>query len=259
MKDRDRNNILFPIGRGLDKYLSVQEISKEVFKADKLYIPILAADFPPDISAKHRKDLEAKWLETIPTLDNVKYLSLRHKVDQEFFEAVCNMKNLECLTFWTSNVENISSITKLKRLKRLDIDYFNRLEDITPLKELSNLEILTISNSMRIANYDVIGELTGLLGLAIQGDQIAPKDLRLKTLKPFAKLKKLKHLDLSSTTIIDESYDIILEMENLQRFDISSVIKKTLREKLKEHPNLNSGFFMDFDWDKKMLYEGKEW
>ena len=259
MKDRYRNNILFPKGRGLNEYLKVQEISKEVFKADKLYIPILAVDFPPEVSAKHRKELTAKWLETIPTLDNVKHLSLRHKVDQDFFEAVCNMKNLECLTFWTSNVEDISSITKLKRLKRLDIDHFNRLENITPLKKLSNLEILTIANSMSITNYDVIGELTGLIGLAIQGDQIAPRNLRLKSLKPFSKLKKLIHLDLLSTTVIDESYDTILEMESLLRFDISSFIKKVLREKVKKHPNLNSGFFMDYDWDKKMFYDGKEW
>lgn len=94
MKDRYRNNILFPKGCGLDEYLKVQEISKEVFKADKLYIPILAVYFLPEVSAKHRKELTVKWLETIPTLDNVKHLSLRHKVDQVFFEAVCNMKNL---------------------------------------------------------------------------------------------------------------------------------------------------------------------
>lgn len=163
------------------------------------------------------------------------------------------------MTFWTSNVEDISSITKLKRPKRLDIDYFNKLENITPLKKLSNLEILTIANSMRITNYDVIGELTGLIGLAIQGDQFAPRNLRLKSLKPFSKLKKLIHLDLLSTTVIDESYDTILEMESLLRFDISSFIKKALREKIKKHPNLNSGFFMDYDWDKKMFYDGKEW
>lgn len=250
MKNRDRYNILFPKGRGLEEYLSVQEISNDVFKTDKLHISILAADFSTDISAKYRKELVAKWLKILPTLDNIKFLSLRVKVCQEFFEAVCKMKNLEYLTFWTSSVEDISSITKLKRLKRLDIDHFSKLEDIRPLKDLINLEILTVTNSMKITCYEVIGELTSLIGLSIQGDQIAPKNLRLKSLKPFANLKKLKHLDLTSTIVIDNSYHIILEMNSLQRFDITTIIEKPLRDKIKKLHNLNSGFFMDFDWDK---------
>jgi Leucine-rich repeat (LRR) protein len=259
MKDRDRDNIIFPMGRGLEKYTKVQEITNDIFKAEKLFISILSVDFLPEATLKYRKDLEAKWIEVIPTLDNVKSISLRHKVDQKFFEAVCCMKNLECLTFWTSTVEDISSITKLKALKRLDIDNFSRLADISPLLKLEKLEILTVSNSLKITNYEVIGHLTNLIGLAIQGDQIAPRNLRLKSLKPFAKLKVLKHLDLSSTTVIDESYETLLNMESLQRFDLTTVIKKPLREKIKTHPKLTSGFFMDYDWDNKKLYDGKEW
>lgn len=259
MKDRERDNIIFPIGRGLEKYTLVQEISKDIFKTDKLFISILSMDFTPEVSIKYRKDLETKWIEVIPTLDNVKSISLRHKVDQKFFEAVCCMKNLESLTIWTSTVDDISSISKLKALKRLDIENFSRLTDISPLLKLEKLEILTVSNSFKITNYEVIGHLTNLIGLSIQGDQIAPRNLRLKSLKPFAKLNMLKHLDLSSTTVIDESYETLLMMESLQRFDFTTVIKKTIREKIKTHPNLTSGFFMDYDWDNKKLYDGKEW
>jgi len=259
MKDSDKGNILFPSGRGLVDYTKAQEITKEAYKAEKLFISILASDFSPEVSLDYRKDLEAKWLETIPTLDHVKSISLRHKVDQNFFEAVCGMKNLECLTFWTSTVQNISSIIKLKKLKRLDIDSFSRLLDISPLQKLLNLEILTISNSFKIINYETIGKLTNLKGLAIQGDQIAPRNLRLKSLKPFSKLKVLKHLDLTSTRVIDDSYDTLLDMESLQRLDLSTIIQKPMREKIKTHPNLTSGSFMDYDWDRKKLYDGKEW
>jgi Leucine-rich repeat (LRR) protein len=259
MKDRNKNNILFPIGRELSEYTEVQEITKDVFEADKLFVSLLSADFSPEVSLKYRKDLEAKWLETIPALDRVKSLSVRHKVDQKFFEAICLMKNLESLTFWTSTVEDISSLIKLKKLKRLDIDNFSRLTDITPLKNLKNLQILTISNCLKINNYEIIGHLTNLIGLAMQGDQIAPRNLRLKSLKPFTKLKVLRHLDLSSTTVVDESYDALLEMESLQRLDLTTVIKKPIREKIKTHPTLTSGFFIDYDWDKKTFHEGKEW
>ena len=259
MKNIDRDNIIFPIGRGLEKYTKVQEITIDVFKTDKLFISILSMDFMPEATLKYRKDLEARWIEVIPKLDNVKSISLRHKVDQKFFEAVCQMKNLECLTFWTSTVEDISSITKLNGLKRLDIENFSKLTDISPLQKLENLEILTISNSFKITNYEVIGQLTNLIGLAMQGDQIAPRNLRLNSLKPFAKLKMLQHLDLFSTIVIDESYETLLDMESLQRFDITTEIKKPLREKIKTHHKLTSGFFVDYDWDKKTLSDGKEW
>jgi Leucine-rich repeat (LRR) protein len=259
MKDRNKNNILFPLGRDLSEYTEVQEITKDVFEADKLLISILSADYLPEVSLKFRKNLEVKWLETIPSLDKVKSISVRHKVDQKFFEAICLMKNLESLTFWTSTVEDLSSITKLKKLKRLDIDNFSRLTDISTLQNLKNLQILTISNCLKINNYEVIGHLTNLIGLAIQGDQITPRNLRLKSLKPFTKLKILKHLDLSSTTVIDESYEALLDMESLQRLDLTTVIKKPIREKIKTHPTLTSGFFIDYDWDKKTFHEGKEW
>ena len=259
MKDIEKNNILFPDGRGLSECTTAQEITDEVYQAEKLFISTLACDFDPEKTLKERKSLEAEWIEILPSLDKVKSISLRHKLDQTFFEAVCSMKNLEELTFWTSTVADISSIMKLQNLKRLDIDSFSRLTDISPLQNLMNLEVLTISNCFKITNYEIIGELTNLVGLAIQGDQIAPRNLRLKSLKPFNKLKILRHLNLSSTIVTDESYEVLLDMESLQRLDLTNSIKKSIREKIKTHPKLYAGFFMDYDWENKRFYEGKEW
>src|ERR1700741_5332599 len=142
MKDRDKLNILFPTGRGLSEYTCVQEVTDDVYSTEKLFIALLAMDFPSTKTLKSRKEVEAKWIKILPTLDNVKCISLRHRVNQEFFEVVCKMKNLERLSLWTSSIEDISPISNLKKIKRLDIDFCSKLEDITPLKTLKNLEIL---------------------------------------------------------------------------------------------------------------------
>ena len=70
----------------------------------------------------------------------------------------------------------------------------------------------------------------------------------------------LKHLDLSFTSVIDKSYDSILHMTSLQRFDTTAQIPQLLREKIKaSHKTLKAGFFMDWDYENERFYDGKEW
>ncbi|MCO5948285.1 hypothetical protein [Mucilaginibacter flavidus] len=111
-----------------------------------------------------------------------------------------------------------------------------------------------------MSNYEILGELTNLLGLELCGDKFAPRKLMLNSLKPLTKLKKLKHLDLSSASIIDKSYECILEMESLERLDLLSKMPRETREKIKSnHKNLKAGFFVDYDFENKKIYDGKNW
>ncbi|TFF37286.1 hypothetical protein [Mucilaginibacter psychrotolerans] len=99
-----------------------------------------------------------------------------------------------------------------------------------------------------------------MIGLELFGDAFAPKNLQLTSLKPFTALKKLTHLDLASASVIDKSYEYILEMENLERLDLLVKMQKELREQIKSnHKNLRAGFFMDYDFEKNKFFEGKEW
>jgi Leucine-rich repeat (LRR) protein len=255
-KDRYKLDLFYPE----PNYLNVQDITDDIFSATDLCIIALAMDFPDGTTAKDRKTLENKWLDLLPKLDKVKSLSIRLKVSQDFFNAVCKMKNLERLHFWTSTVEDISEIAKLKNLNRLDLESFSRLTDIGPLLKLSKLKLLYIENSYKIENYDIIGKMTQLIGLKLNGSITAPKNLRLPSLKPFANLRRLEHLDLDACSVIDNSYDTVLALENLKRFDILVTIPKDLRDKIKSgHKNLQAGMFMDWDYDKKKIYEDKQW
>ena len=258
MSDRYKLNLLYEKGRNLSSYYAAQEITEEVFNSESLLISTLAMDLPAK-NMKYRKELENRWIEILPKLNKVKALSLRHRVSQQFFEAVCKMPSLEHLHFWTSSVEDIKSISSLSKLKKLYLETFSRLTDISPLENLHQLEVLSISNSFKIENYEVIGVMYQLVALGLQGDQTAPKNLRLKSLEPFAQLKALQHLDLSATTIIDKSYDVLLNLENLERFDSTANISKQIRDKIKTHPKLKAGFYVDWDWDNKRFHSGKDW
>jgi len=260
MKDRHKLNLFYSGKEDATPYLKAREITDDVYFATKLCIVSLAMDFPVDNSSKRRKVLEDKWINLLPRLDQIRALSVRQRVNQDFFEAICNMNNLEHLHFWTSKVEDILSISKLSKLTRLSLNGFSRLTDISPILTLKKLKLLSIENSFNVANYDLIGQMTQLIGLQLGGDTFAPKNLRLKSLKPFSNLKALRHLDLSTLSVVDSSYETILDLENLERFDITVTIPSLIRELIKaNHKKLTAGFFMDWDYDNKKMYEGKEW
>jgi len=256
LRDRKKLDLIF--GYRSD-YLTVQEITPNVYETDRVLISILPMDFPPTTPAKFRKTVELKWANELPRLQHIRFLIVRHRVDQVFFEALCQMTNLEHLTIETGSLTDISSISNLKHLRRLEFDSCSKLTKIEPLLALEKLETLVIANCFKVSNFEIIGQMTNLVALAVLGDTSAPRNLRLESLKPFSNLKKLRHLDLTSTTINDNSYDTLLDMTSLERFDTSHTIKKPVRDKLLTHPTLSAGFFVDYDWDNQRLHDGKIW
>lgn len=260
MKDRYNLDLFYPETLNAKNYFKAQEIIDEVYTATEINLSILAMDLQPGTSARSRTELENKWLNVLPNLNSVRTLFVRHKVNQDFFEAICQMKNLEKLFIWSSTVENISHISKLKKLEQLTLASFSKLIDITPLVSLEKLKLLSISNSFKIQNYCALELMHQLIGLSLNGDVFAPKNLRIPTLKKLCNLKKLRHLDLSITSVIDKSYSDILGFESLERFDTTAIISKPIRDLImKNHKNLKAGFFTDWDYEKKEFQNGKEW
>lgn len=237
-----------------------QKYTDEVKDFENIHISTLAMDFPEKTTKKERIEIESEWIEKLPTLDNIKHLTLRHRVNNEYFDSICRMKNLEGLYFWTSTVDDIKLLSKLKKLKYLHLELFSRLTDISPLLEIHTLTKLSIERCFKVNNYEIIGKMEQLIALSIEGDTIAPRNLILPSLKPFSKLNNLKHLDLRTTSIRDKSFLEILKLENLVRLDAMWRMKKEIRNKIKEnHKTLQSGFFMAYDFEKHKFYDGVEW
>lgn len=250
----------YPEIENLDERKGFQEYDEEVLKTNNVFISTLAMDFPPKVLVQKRKTIDQEWKAKFAELKHVKSLDLRHRVNQEYFEAVCQMSNLESLEISTSNILDISSIVKLQKLKSLSLSRFSQLENISPLAQLHSLEHLSIQASFKISNYSVIGQMVGLKSLELGGDTFAPKNLMLESLESFTELSELVHLDLSSASIRDKDYRPLLNLKNLKRLDASWRMKKEEREFIQNnHPTLRSGFFMAYDFVKQEFKEGIEW
>lgn len=250
----------YPEIKDLDDQLGFQEYEDSVLSSNNVFISTLAMDFPSNVKVKKRKEIDEEWKRKFPDLKHIKSLDLRHKVDQDYFEAICEMKNLETLNIWTSTISDISPIKKLKKLKALSLSNFSKLEDISPLIELRTLESLSILASFKVSNYELIGKMSWLKSLELGGDTFAPKNLMLQSLEPFTDLDELIELDMSCASIRDKNYGPILELKKLKRLDAHWRMKNQEREFLQnEHPSLQSGFFVAYDFVKNEFKDGVEW
>lgn len=250
----------YPTISDLDEEQAFQIYEDKIMETNNIFISTLAMDFPSSTSLKRRKEIDEEWKEKLPHLNHIKRLNLRHRVDQDYFDIICKMENLEVLNIWTSTVTDISSIKKLIKLRALSLSNFSRLEDISPLMELKSLESLSILASFKVANYELIGKMNWLKSLELGGDKFAPKNLILNSLEPFIDLNELIELDMSCASIRDKNYRPILELNKLKRLDAHWRMKSQEREFLQnEHPSLQSGFFVAYDFVKNEFKDGIEW
>ena len=259
-KDQLRDNLFYPEHNASNHSMVYQEFDDEVYEHHKIHLSLLAMDFPKDTSRKARKEIESEWIKKLPTLDKIECISVRHRVDEVFFDAICQMKNLKKVFFWSSRITDISSLNNLTKLEFLHIEAFSQLTDISPLLKLKQLNKLSIDNCFKINNYELVGELDWLTALSLEGDTFAPKNLRIPSLKPISNIKNLEHLQLDTTSVIDKSYEEILKLKKLVRLDARWRMKKSIRDKIKtEHKSLKSGFFMAYDFDNQKFHNGIEW
>lgn len=195
-------------------------------------------------SSQKEKALITEWNAVFPKLDNIRRLKI-DVYNQEIFDGICKIPNLEQLIITNSNFTNLSSIHLLKNLNRFELFRNNKITDIEPISGLS-LEYLKFEECFNISNYEIIGNLKTLIGLSINGNWTAPKNLKLNSIKAFENLNELIHLDIEFCNIIDKSFDSILKMEKLKCFDyLGKVDKKTVINLKNNHKSLCSGSFMN--------------
>ena len=239
------------------EYFSPQEISDRLYSEKYLR---LSLDRDQNSKKKFKKQLLEKWISVLPKLNNVEKLLLMHPKSQSFFAAACKMTQLQMLILSSLKADDLTPIQDLNILNRLHIDSCHQLKSISPLLSLKNISYLKVENCYGIEDLELIGQMTWLNALSLHGNITAPKRLRLNSLKPFRALKKLRHLDLTSTSIIDKSYEVILDMPELERFDITSNIKATVVEDIKsKHKSLKAGFFVDWDYANNRIFDEKQW
>jgi len=208
---------------------------EEFIHSDKLALFITQTSLKPSLQKKILDD----WCEILPCLTEVKYLWFTSRVSQKMFDAACEMKNLEGFWIKWSGIKKIYKIEKLRNLKHLHIGSSSQIESIEVLKKLKSLVTLELEQLNKISNFSVISELTQLEGLGIDGSIWTTQ--KIDSLKPIENLTYLKFLTTTNSRIIDKSFDPILKLNNLIRFNCSWNYPESEFEKLKSMPNLKYG------------------
>jgi len=179
------------------------------------------------------------WCGKLSGLKKVKSLWLPSKVSQQIFDAICEMPNLEVLWIKWSGIKNIDGLAKLKKLRHLFIGSSPQVEDIRVLGSLGSLDTLAFENFKNFTDFSVLGKLTRLQGLEVNGSIWTTQ--KIATLAPFSALKNLKYLCFLNSKILDDNFDPILDLKNLVQFRCSWNHPEKEFDKLKSLPNLKYG------------------
>ena len=185
---------------------------------------------------KYQNKLIDAWCEKLPELTEVKYLWLNSRVNQKIFDAICKLVNLEGLFIKWSGVKKIDNIQNLKNLKHFCLGSSSQVEDIDALGKLSNVITLDLENLKKISDFSVISNLSKLEGLGLDGSMYTAQ--KIDTLEPLRNLTELKYLTLTNSRILDKSFEAILNLRKLVRFNCSYNYPANEFEKLKNLPNL---------------------
>src|SRR5690606_1061636 len=135
------------------------------------------------------------WYNELPKLTSVKYLWFCSRVNQEMFEAACNMENLEGLYIKWSGIKTIDSLKKLKNLKHLHIGSSGQVENIRVFRDINWLTTLCLEQLNKVTDFNDIAGMTNLEGLGIDGSIWTAQ--KIDTLKPIGQLEGLKYLTLT--------------------------------------------------------------
>lgn len=206
----------------------------DIYKTDRLIVALstLTQDIR-NLSPVKKRELRRVWSETLPKLDNVKYLMTTHQVDQSFFDSICDMQNLEGLYIKWGKVESLNNISKLTKLKHLYYGSNPRLKSVEGISRLKNLETLELENFQKVEDFNKLSNLKNLQSLnirtSIDGPRIKLNDLEF--LKELSKLKvlilgiSLKNKDIRPIFCLDNLVKLWIPVSLLKPFD-----KKDLRK-----------------------------
>ncbi|WP_242131077.1 leucine-rich repeat domain-containing protein [Aestuariivivens marinum] len=208
-----------------------------IFETDRLIVALSTLNQDVrNLSASKRKELRRVWSETLPKLDNVKYLMTTHQIDQSFFESICCMQNLEGLYVKWGKVESLDSISQLTNLKHLYFGSNPRLQSIEGISKLIKLETLELENFQKVGDFNKLSSLINLQSLVISTSIDGPR-IKINDLEFLKGLTGLKVLCLG-ITLKSKDINPILHLEKLVKLWIPENLikpydKKDLRKILK--------------------------
>jgi hypothetical protein len=167
------------------------------------------------VTGKEKKQIIKEWCAKLPTMTNLRWLSMWSHVTQPLFDAACQLKSLECLQIKWSNVHSLNAIRGTPALKYLRIGSSTKIESVEPLAALTQLRLLDLENFKLVTDFSPLLELKALEHLAVTGSMWTRQ--RLDSLEPFSNMTWLHSLSLDTSAV--KSLRPLANLKHLKSLD----------------------------------------
>lgn len=144
------------------------------------------------------------WTDRLPRMSGLKYLEVSSRPNQQIFEAICEIPNLERLRVYWSNITDLRPIAGLKKLTHLSLGSSPKVPTLEPLGSLESPVALGLQGNFRhCTDLSPLSPLTKLRGLSLCGADYATQNF--DSLVPLSSLTELVYFSLAAVRTKDRS------------------------------------------------------
>ena len=143
-----------------------------------------------------------------------------HSVNQKEFNQILGQVNPKMLYVYEMRVEDLSLLSNLSNLQTLGLEWNTRATRLWNLSKNTNLKALTIKGFSKLIEVQILAQAQEIELLEFEGDE--SNALKLDNLEPLKHLHHLVYLGLSNIKVLDDSLWPISELRGLKELVISN-------------------------------------
>ena len=182
------------------------------------------------VSSREKKEVRNHWINAFPLLYDVEFLMTTHQIDQNFFDSICEMKNLKGLYIKWGKIDNISKIKKLENLEHLYFGSNPRITSLDGFEVLKKLEHLELENFKSVFDFTTLKELTNLKTLSITGSISGPST-PINDLYFLNNLNKIQEIAFD-ISLKNKDISPLYRLAKMERLFLPTSLDKKLRKEL---------------------------
>jgi len=181
------------------------------------------ASCPEGLSNARNRLRIGRWREALPCMSAKHLVLAGPRLNQEIFDAATQVKGLEILVVYQSNIESIDSISNAPALVGTRLKSSKPISSYDPLDQLPSLRSLTLDNPKGLSNLDFMTSLHAIEDFSIFH---SPDSwLIVDSLSPLQGLQQLQRIFLSGVKISKGSLRPLHGLPRLENVMLSHVFK----------------------------------
>ena len=162
---------------------------------------------------------DTKNIQKLGSFSKLEELWLSY-VNQKEFEDIIKLVNPKLLYIYDLKVDDLSLMERLTNLEILEVEWNTKAANLWDISKNKNLEALYIKDFSKLNDISLIRNSPSLKILSLSGGNSKP--LKLQTLEDLGELNQLEYLGLSNVRILDDSLEPISKLNNLKELGISN-------------------------------------